>query len=172
VSSTPACPRCGEAHLRRAHRENIGERLLSLAYVYPFRCQLCGHRFLAMQWGQRYARRYGDRREYERYATRFPVTFPLGTEEGHGMVRELSIDGCTVETTVPLRPGSGLSLTMSPSPGETVTVAHCLVRTVTAGRLGIQFVQLSVAEHDALRRVMWPLITATPVLPSVSTNPV
>ena len=124
-----------------------------------------------MQWGQRYARRYGDRREYERYPTRFPLTFPMGAEQGHGTVRELSIDGCTMETAVALRPGSGLSITMHPGPGETVTVAHCLVRTAADGRLGIQFVQLSVEEHDALRRVVWRLITATPVL-LPSTSPV
>jgi hypothetical protein len=36
--------------------ERESERLLSLGYVYPFRCQACGYRFLALRWGRRYRR--------------------------------------------------------------------------------------------------------------------
>ena len=174
VKSMPACPRCGEAHVRRTSRENVLERLFSLFYLYPFRCQLCGHRFRAVQWGQRYVRRQGDRREFERHPARFPVTFGLGSEQHEGVVRQISIDGCTVETTVPLTPGSALSLTMRPDGGEPISVTHCLVRTVAPDRLGIQFVQLSVEEHDALRRLVWRVITALAAspLPPSSPNPV
>jgi hypothetical protein len=33
------------------------ERLLSLVYVYPFRCVRCLFRFRAMRWGIRYSKR-------------------------------------------------------------------------------------------------------------------
>lgn len=50
------CPACGGTLARRAHRNGLAEKMFSLLYVYPFRCQLCGHRFLALQWGTRYHR--------------------------------------------------------------------------------------------------------------------
>jgi hypothetical protein len=48
------CPSCREGKVRRSQRKNTLERFLSLAYIYPFRCQRCGHRFFKLQWGVRY----------------------------------------------------------------------------------------------------------------------
>ena len=50
------CSACGGTLARRSHRSDLVERMLSLLYVYPFRCQSCSHRFLALQWGIRYHR--------------------------------------------------------------------------------------------------------------------
>lgn len=38
------CWRCGSGHIRRAHRQNIMERILSLA-ILPYRCETCDLRF-------------------------------------------------------------------------------------------------------------------------------
>ena len=38
---------------------------MSLFYVYPFKCQLCGERFRSFQRGVRYIRVEEDRREYD-----------------------------------------------------------------------------------------------------------
>lgn len=51
------CPACGGTLARRAHRNGLAEKMFSILYLYPFRCQLCGHRFLTLQWGTRYHRR-------------------------------------------------------------------------------------------------------------------
>ena len=49
----PVCPKCSSDYVKRAHR--VGpERLISLFYIYPFRCQPCGHRFRLLQWGVTY----------------------------------------------------------------------------------------------------------------------
>ena len=62
-STTPAdfsssdhsqCPTCRKHTTRRSCRKNTFERILSLAYVYPFRCHSCGTRFFKLQWGVRY----------------------------------------------------------------------------------------------------------------------
>jgi hypothetical protein len=44
--------------------ESVGgsERLISLFYIYPFRCQPYGHRFRLLQWGVTYTRIEKDRR--------------------------------------------------------------------------------------------------------------
>ncbi len=55
LASVP-CPECGGALARRSHRSGLAEKMLIVMYVYPFRCQLCGYRFFARQWGIRYHR--------------------------------------------------------------------------------------------------------------------
>jgi hypothetical protein len=51
----PPCPQCAEEWTKRTHRR-LWERLLSLAAIYPFQCQCCGHRFRVRQPGVRYVR--------------------------------------------------------------------------------------------------------------------
>ena len=49
------CPKCSSEYVKRASRVGL-ERLISLFYIYPFRCQPCGHRFRLFQWGVTYTR--------------------------------------------------------------------------------------------------------------------
>ena len=72
---TMRCPRCGKSFVRRSHRQGLKERLLSLVYLYPFRCQVCANRFRAFQFRSRYVKRIVDRRQYARLSTRIPTTF-------------------------------------------------------------------------------------------------
>jgi predicted nucleic acid-binding Zn ribbon protein len=55
-----ACPKCGGALVRRVRRAGLIERLLSVAYVYPFRCGQCFRRFRVLQWGVKYSRRVAE----------------------------------------------------------------------------------------------------------------
>jgi hypothetical protein len=48
------CPKCRNSGVRRSPRKSAIEYVLSLAYVYPFRCEFCGQRFKRIQWGRRY----------------------------------------------------------------------------------------------------------------------
>ena len=57
----PICPRCSSDCVKRVSRVGT-ERLLSFFYIYPFRCQPCGHRFKLLQWGVTYTRIDLDRR--------------------------------------------------------------------------------------------------------------
>jgi transposase-like protein len=49
------CPRCSSEYVKRVSRVGPG-RLMSLFYIYPFRCQPCGRRFRILQWGVTYTR--------------------------------------------------------------------------------------------------------------------
>jgi hypothetical protein len=168
----PMCPSCGEGHVGRTNRLGV-EHVLSALYVYPFRCRICGHRFRAMQWGQRYAPRTVERREYERLPTHIPVVFGFDEMTGEGVVTEISIDGCTIETDATVSRGAGLPLRMQCSPTRTLTVARAVVRSVHGRAIGIQFVQLTEREHDALHEMVRDLIATLPPEPRpTSTNPV
>jgi predicted HAD superfamily Cof-like phosphohydrolase len=56
-SLTMSCPRCGKSFVRRSGRKGLKERLLSLVYLYPFRCQVCANRFRAFQFRPQYVKR-------------------------------------------------------------------------------------------------------------------
>jgi hypothetical protein len=50
------CPGCGSSQVGRIGRRGVREYFLSVIYVYPFRCESCGHFFRACEWGIRYRR--------------------------------------------------------------------------------------------------------------------
>ena len=51
----PVCPKWSSNLVKRVSRVGL-ERLISLFYIYPFKCQPCGHRFRLLQWGAKYTR--------------------------------------------------------------------------------------------------------------------
>ena len=65
------CPNCSRQFVRRVSRRGVAESLLSVVYVYPFKCQICGFRFPMLRWGVRYVRVEVDHREYDR----MPMSF-------------------------------------------------------------------------------------------------
>jgi ribosomal protein L37AE/L43A len=58
--SRPVCPKCSSSFVRRARRDAF-ERLMSVFYIYPFKCRQCRHRFRSMQWRVNYTRIELDR---------------------------------------------------------------------------------------------------------------
>jgi hypothetical protein len=57
----PVCPKCSSEYVKRVSRLG-SEHLISLFYIYPFRCQPCGHRFRLLQWGVTYTKIEEDQR--------------------------------------------------------------------------------------------------------------
>ena len=43
------CPNCSKEYVARVARVGFAEEILSLFYIYPFKCQLCGCRFKGLQ---------------------------------------------------------------------------------------------------------------------------
>jgi DNA-directed RNA polymerase subunit RPC12/RpoP len=51
------CPYCQDSgRIRRSHRRNCFERLLSLFGTLPYRCGECGNRFMLRSRGRRFKR--------------------------------------------------------------------------------------------------------------------
>ena len=93
------CPNCARDFVRRVSRSDSVEKFLSIFYVYPFKCQLCGYRFRFLQWGVRYVRVEEDRREYDRMEMNFPVSFYGQDVAGEGNVVNVSMGGCSFRTS-------------------------------------------------------------------------
>lgn len=151
----PRCPRCDRGNGRRCHRDSALERALSGVYVYPFRCPLCGNRFLALAWGRRYFRRTADRREWEPVAVRAPVVLRTGDATVSGEATDISLEGLTVKTAARLVEGATVSATLDLVAGEPpIEVKEAVVRSMRPDGMGFQFVRLHPEEEQRLRRVV------------------
>ena len=104
------CKRCATQFVRRSHEQKAFESLLRRFSFYPFRCQLCRYRFYLMRRGGMPETKT-ERREYLRVPVLFPVKFSGDKFDGEGTVSNLSIQGCTMESSS--RPGSGATLTLT-----------------------------------------------------------
>jgi PilZ domain len=155
----PLCPRCSKVYVMRVSRVGLGERLVSLFYVYPFRCQLCGHRFKFLQWGIKYKRIEEDRREYERMAASFPVAFDAGAVQGRGLAVDISVAGCTFHTEAELVEGNILRMRLElPEETSPVSVEAVIIRTLRSGRVGVEFIRVENGERERLQRFIRGLL--------------
>ncbi len=148
----PRCPRCGRHFVQRAHRTGVLEQLLSVAYIYPFRCQVCMHRFRALRWGQRYRRRAQDRREFERIPVRVPVRLLGIPRPASAETIDLSVNGCNVVTDALLETGTVVELEFDVQPGGSpVAVEAAVVHSTHPGGAGLVFLRIRPEEKDRLR---------------------
>jgi predicted HAD superfamily Cof-like phosphohydrolase len=160
------CPRCGKSFVRRSHRQGLKERLLSLVYLYPFRCQVCANRFRAFQFHARYVKRTVDRRQYVRLATRIPTTFaedikPGEQRVGEGVVTDISLGGCYMQTFVQLSQGTLVSLELqTEQPTQAIAVEAAIVRIVRPTGVGLEFLRLSEPEHERFGQFIRQLLVA------------
>jgi len=157
------CTRCHSRFVKRSRRAGLVDQLISVFSVYPFRCQLCGHRFYHTQKGLTFKRVDNDRREYERLPVNLNATFTIGTFRGPGVVTDLSMGGCSFVTESRLEIGSVLRIAVQlPDPLKPVDVDVAIVRSVRANRVGIQFVQIESDHLDRLQHFIRELISNTP----------
>ena len=159
--SAPACPKCGSSLVGRTHRNGILERVASLGYVYPFRCQVCHRRFRRFRWGERYVRVHLDRRDLERIPARIPVIFHWNDGgQGEGTVRDISAAGCAIETAAAVPVGALLLIQMSPEGEPPIDVDVGEVRSRSTGRMGVRFVRIADLHAERLRGLVQRLIAA------------
>ena len=155
------CRKCGKGSANRLHRGGAFGHLLSLVYIYPYRCRACWRRFRALQWGTRYVRKEANRRSHRRLQTHFPVVFSSGETQGQGVVTDLAMGGCRLKTDVLLTEDAPLELKLQlPESEAEIRVARATVRSVESFFAGLSFAQLAGAEKRRLRRFLVHLVTS------------
>ena len=152
------CPRCANPFLQRVPQDGRLERLLGRCFIYHFRCQICRHCFHAMRWGIRYDREPGDRRQYARRPVRFPATLASRFGEHEGRATELSLSGCSIAVFAPYGAGDELSIRLNVLDDKPpIEVDKAVVRTVSEGQLGMEFLALRDPAEARLRELMLAL---------------
>jgi len=146
------CPKCSRQFVRRVSRSGLVESLLSLVYVYPFKCQICGFHFRMPQWGVRYVRVEEDHREYDRMSMNFPLTFQDKILNGKGTAINVSMGGCSFSTLNQIAIGMifqlGLQISEDVLPVE---VDAAVVRYVRGQSVGVEFLQWRQNERERLQ---------------------
>lgn len=155
----PTCPRCQKNLTRRSKRQGLVERVISLLYAYPFRCQLCAHRFLAIQWGARFERYTPDRREYVRIPIQAQAFFSSELVQGQGTVVNLSMRGCGLQTAIRLQPGEVLRLKLEGLDGfPQIAIDAAVVRSLVRQEAGLEVLRIHDSERGKLQRVIETLL--------------
>ncbi|MGH7166067.1 MAG: PilZ domain-containing protein [Nitrospiraceae bacterium] len=141
-----SCPQCRKETVLRAHCLSVFERLASLLWVSPFRCQFCSCRFLAFRGGRRYVKDLVDRREHRRIAVRLSLSFSGGKIREEGTVRDLSLGGCVIESNAKVRVDDIFYLQIFIDEDGPPIETAAMVRSV--GPRGIGFKFLRSARED------------------------
>lgn len=153
------CPNCRRRFTRRSHRKGLWELLCSVLLIYPYRCQLCAHRFLATT----KLRSRTPHREFERLRVRFPASFRSAYLDqdiaGEGTLVTLSIRGCGLISPAPPAKGTLLRLHIHYAEAEApIEVDVAVVRSSTHRQQGIEFLHQQPNEEDRLRRLLEHLL--------------
>lgn len=169
----PTCPECSSEYVKRVRREGVAERFLSLFYLYPFCCQLCGHRFRFFKRGVKYKRVDEDQRLYERLPVSFPVTFATQNASASGKVMDISMSGCTIQAENELAAGTVCHLTLQPAQDDAaITVSAAVVRNAHHNRIGFEFLRIEKAARERLQVYMRKLLFLQPMIEGEPLNSV
>jgi hypothetical protein len=157
--SPPSCPNCSSQFIKRVRRTTTYEKVVSLFFVYPFRCQLCGHWFKLFQPGTRYFRVDEDQREHQRMAVNIPVELAQNRSRCEAVVIDISIGGCTVRTNDPFALASVVKVELRvPNEAIPLSVDAAIVRNTGNGRVGLEFLQFQRDERQRLRHFVQSLL--------------
>ena len=162
------CPGCGTSFVRMTYQERTVERLLHCLHIVSFRCQLCTTRFHTYWPGSSGRPQPMDRREY----TRLPSSFQAHLVDSdavrmEGRVTEISMGGCTFETSTMLPRGSLLELMIKPASDEDViTVETATVCSVRQELMGVRFLELQPADKHRLSQVVLNLFVGQSIRPN------
>jgi len=152
------CTKCRKPFVKAVRRQGAADKLLSLAYFYPFRCQVCRHRFRLMQWGLRYIEQDVDRRQYERRPVRIPALIRIDQHDHEGTIVDLAMGGSAIETGAPLQTGALLSLQMDAFDTEPrIVVEAAIVRSSGGTRHNVEFLRMADHERERLSRYILTL---------------
>ena len=155
----PECPQCHATIVRRINQPGPVERLFNFFSIYSFRCQLCAHRYRRLSVGANTVAAISEKRQFERLPTnvRAIIVGPQGRSED--LITDLSMGGCTLQTTASLTKGAFLHLNLQPSGDESaIVVETAMVRSVRPGGVGLEFLEFEGEQKDRLARFVRRLL--------------
>lgn len=109
-----------------------------------------------------------DKRQFERLPTNVRATIvgPQGRSED--LVTDLSMGGCTLQTTTPLTKGSFLHLNLQPSEGEAaIVVDTAMVRSVRSKSVGLEFLEFEGGQKERLAHLVRDLLLRRQIAPAM-----
>ncbi len=140
------CPQCRQDGAVRVQVQSPRELLASLLWMAPFQCRQCDHRFLARRMSPMRVSPLTERREYMRIPVRLCLSFSGGRVQGEGVVSDLSLGGCIIQSEAHVRVDDIFYLEITLAKDEPPVEAAAIVRSVSTR--GIAFKFLRRAQED------------------------
>jgi c-di-GMP-binding flagellar brake protein YcgR len=164
------CPNCGTPFVRATSREGTVERVLGRMNVFPFRCQLCTNRFRAFWSGARENTLAFDRRQYKRLPTSIEAQFLTDSNlRATNRITEISMGGCTLQTTSEVARGTFLELSLKPASGEEpITIESAMVSSVRPSSMGVRFLEIEPRDKQRLSQIVLGLLVSNSHHPTSS----
>jgi hypothetical protein len=131
----------------------VVDHVISLAYVYPFRCEFCGHRFHALRWRQRYKKVPKDRRMHDRVEISTRLFVEARSKRVEAVTKTLSVGGCGLSTNAGLEVGDIVRLEI-PCDESPIVIESAIVRSVRPGVAGIAFIRMQAGHAERLAALL------------------
>ncbi|MDH4153071.1 MAG: PilZ domain-containing protein [Nitrospira sp.] len=157
------CPQCRQDGAVPVPARSPREFVASWLWMAPFQCQRCDHRFLARRQGSTRGSPLTERREHLRIPVRLSLSFSGGRVRGEGIVLDMSVGGCIIQSEAHVRVDDIFYLEIILAKDEPPVEAAAIVRSVSAR--GIAFKFLRRAQED--KRLTTFLQTRSGSSPSV-----
>ena len=136
------------------------ERIFNRFRMFSFRCQLCTARFRVYRSQPPSRTSASDRRQYKR----LPVSFRANLLSENAIridnrVTDISMGGCTLETTATLPQGSFIELVIKPaSDEEPIKIETAMVCSSRPESMGIRFLEMVADDKNRLSQVILSLL--------------
>ncbi len=144
------CPHCDSFFVQEKPPLGLRDRLARLFFLYPYQCLSCTHRFPCFVSPREHRRGY-------RIPVRIPVRFELAGGRGEGILTDVSVGGCALESADALTPGRTLTLRLLGRSQETDRAQDevvVTVRWVYGNRAGMQFIAPTPQEEQRIVHVI------------------
>jgi len=163
------CPSCGTPFVRVTYHEGTVERVLNRFKIIPFRCQICTARFRAYWAVSPNATQMVDRRQYKRLPASFHANLLADNAvRTENRVTDISMGGCTLETTATLPRGTFLELTIKPASSEdAIKIETAMVCSVRPESMGVRFLELLANDKHRLSQVVLSLLVGQNIHPNL-----
>lgn len=100
-------------------------------------------------------------RQYLRLPTQYPVDFGGQAMFGEGVVVNLSLGGCTIDSSCPVPLNTTLKLRIHLPDGAPIVIQEAVVQWTRQGRFGVTTMLLEPRQRDRLRRFIVTVVNKT-----------
>jgi PilZ domain-containing protein len=147
------CQFCQSPFVTQIQPESLLDKLATLISLRPFRCESCKKRFRVKQQAGQSSSGPEQRRKSVRVSVQIPVTFESNEVSGEGILTDMSLNGCSLESKQSLRSGLVIKLNLPAGKGQksgSTVQQLATVMWINGQRAGLQFLAYSFQERNAL----------------------
>ena len=141
MSRQVTCPRCHKDDVVQGRPQTPRELVAALMWIVPFQCQDCRHRFLARRVSTARSSHPLERREHLRIPVRLCLSFSGGKVRGEGMVLDLSLGGCIIESKTHVQIDDIFYLEIALAEDEAPIEVAAMVRSVSVRGIAFKFLR-------------------------------